>query len=148
MSLPTEFDFALVKMGDGETPEVFTTVCGLQDATVNRTVNTQDRFVRDCTKPGEVPERRVKATGRQSDITGTGLTNASEVTRIEAALGIVKNYQIEVYADDGTNAGDLLGTWAGAFMMTSANNSIPREANAAFELTLVSDGAMTWTAAS
>lgn len=147
MSLPTEFDFALVKMGDGADPEVFTTVCGLQDATVNRTVNTQDRFVRDCTKPGEVPERRVKATGRQSDITGTGLTNADEVTRVEAALGVVKNYKIEVYQDDGTDAGSLLGTWAGAFMLTSANNSIPRESNAAFELTLVSDGAMTWTAA-
>ncbi len=147
MSLPVEFDFALVKMGNGATPEVFTTVCGLQDATVNRTVNTQDNFVRSCIAPGSVPERRVKATGRQSDITGTGLTNKDEVTRVEAALGIVKNYRIEVYEDNGTSTGLLLGTWAGPFMMTSANNSIPRESNAAFELTLVSDGAMTWTAA-
>lgn len=145
MSLPTEFDFALVKMGNGASPEVFTAVCGLQDATVNRTVNTQDRFVRDCAKPGEVPERKVKATGRQTDITGTGLTNAAEVDRVEDALGLVKNYRVEVYSDNGTDTGDLLGTWAGPFMLTSANNSIPREGNAAFELTLVSDGAVTWT---
>lgn len=147
MSLPTEFDFALVKMGDGATPEVFTAICGLQDGTVNRTVNTQDRFVRDCAKPGEIPERKVKATGRQSDITGTGLTNAAEVSRVEAALGKVKNYKIEVYADDGTDTGDLLGTWSGAFMLTAANNTIPREGTSAFEMTLVSHGAMTWAAA-
>ena len=147
MSLPVEFDFALVKMGNGASPEVFTTVCGLQDATVNRTVNTQDRFVRDCGKPGEVPERKVKATGRQTDITGTGLTNAAEVDRVEDALGLIKNYRVEVYSDNGTDTGDLLGTWAGPFMLTSSNNSIPREGNAAFELTLVSDGAVTWTVA-
>jgi predicted secreted protein len=147
VSLPTEFDFALIKMGDGAIPEVFTTVCGLQDATVNRTVNTQDRFVRDCAKPGEVPERRVKATGRQTDISGTGLTNATEVDRVEAALGVVKNYKIEAYQDDGTDTSTLLGTWAGPFMLSAANNTIPRESNAAFELTLVSDGAVAWTEA-
>ena len=147
MSLPTEFDFALIKLGDGADPEVFAAICGLQDATVNKTVNTNDRFVRDCTKPGEVPQRRVKATGKQTDITGTGLTNATEVATVEAALGVVKNYEVEVYADNGTDTGSLLGTYAGPFMMTAANNTIPREANSAFELTLVSDGAVTYTAA-
>jgi hypothetical protein len=147
VSLPTEFDFALVKMGDGASPEVFTAICGLQDGTINRTVNTQDRFVRDCAKPGEVPERKVKATGRQTDITGTGLTNADEVARVEAALGEVKNYRVEVYQDDGTDTGTLLGTWAGPFMLSSANNTVPRESTSSFELTLVSNGATTWTAA-
>ena len=149
MSLPTEFDFALIKLGNGATPEVFTAICGLQDATINRTVNTQDRFVRDCTAPGSVPERLVKVTGRQTDITGTGLTNADEVAGVEAALGAVKNYKIEVYKDLGPDdpAGELLGTWAGAFVLTAANNTIPREASASFEITLVSNGAVTWTAA-
>jgi len=147
MSLPTEFDFALVKMGNGASPEVFTAICGLQDGTINRTVNTQDRYVRDCVKPGEVPERKVKATGRQTDITGTGLTDKAEVTRVEAALGVVKNYKVEVYADNGTDTGLLLGTWAGPFMLLSSNNSVPRDGTASLELTLASHGAVTWTAA-
>ena len=147
MSLPVEFDFALIKLGNGATPEVFTAICGLQDATINETVNTNDRFVRDCAKPGEVPQRRVKATGKQTDITGTGLTNADEVDNVRGALGVVNNYKIEVYQDDGTDTGTLLGTYAGPFMMTAANNTIPREGNAAVELTLASDGAVTWTPA-
>ncbi|UPT53050.1 major tail protein [Synechococcus phage Yong-M3-232] len=148
MSLPTEFDFALIKMGDGATPtEVFTTICGLQDATLNETVNTNDRFVRDCTKPGEVPQRRVQATGKQTDITGTGLTNADNIADVRAALGVSKNYQIEVYQRDGTDEGSLLGTFAGAFVMTSSNLNVTLDTPGSAEITLASDGALTYTAA-
>lgn len=147
MSLPNEYDFALIKMGDGEGPEVFTAICGIQDVTVNEVVNTTDRYVRDCDAPGAVPQRRPKATGRQTDITGTGFTNADTVDDVRAALGVVKNYQVEVYNDDGTDEGELLGTYAGAFMMTANNNTIPRDGDATAEITLASDGAVTFTAA-
>ena len=147
MSLPTEADFALIKIGDGESPEVFTTACGIQDVTINRVANTSDRFVRDCTKPGEVPNRKVKTTGKQLDITGSGLTDQAHVDTFDDALGKVKNYKVELYADNGTDAGDLLGTVAGAFVMTAANMNIPREADASAEITLASHGAWTWTVA-
>lgn len=147
MSLPTEADFALIKIGDGESPEVFTAACGIQDVTINRVANTSDRFVRDCTKPGEVPNRKVKTTGKQLDITGGGLTDKAHVDIFDDALGKVKNYKVELYADDGTDAGDLIGTVAGAFVMTAANMNIPREADASAEITLASHGAWTWTAA-
>lgn len=148
MSLPTEFDFALVKMGDGATPtELFTTICGLQDATLNETVNTNDRFVRDCTKPGEVPQRRVQPSGKQTDITGTGLTNAEEIVRVRAALGVSKNYRIEVYRRDGSDTGVLLGTFAGKFVMTASNLNMTLDTPGSAEITLASDGALTYTAA-
>lgn len=149
MSLPTEFDFALIKMGDGATPtEVFTTICGMQDATLNETVNTNDRFVRDCAKPGEVPQRRVQTTGKQTDITGTGLTNADNIASVRAALGVPKNYRVEVYRRDGTDAGVLLGTFAGKFVMTSSNLNVTLDTPGSAEITLASDGALTYTAAS
>lgn len=148
MSLPTEFDFALIKMGDGATPtEVFTTICGLQDATLNETVNTNDRFVRDCAKPGEVPQRRVQPTGKQTDITGTGLTNADNIASVRAALGVSKNYRIEAYKRDGTDAGKLLGTFSGPFVMTSSNLNMTLDTPGSAEITLASDGAVTYTAA-
>ena len=147
MSLPTEFDFALIKIGDGADPEVFTLICGMQDCTVNETVNTNDRFVRDCAKPGEVPQRKVQPTGKQTDITGTGLTNHDEVANVRACLGISKNYTIEAYQRDGTDAGTLLGTFAGAFVMTSSNLNITIDTPGSAEITLASDGAMTYTAA-
>jgi hypothetical protein len=147
MSLPTEFDFALIKMGDAASPEVFTAICGMQDVTVNETVNTNDRFVRDCAKPGEVPNRRVQPTGKQTDITGSGLTNADEVVRVRAALGVSKNYKVEAYQRDGTDAGVLLGTFAGPFVMLSSNNNLSIESPGSAEITLASDGAFAYTAA-
>lgn len=148
MSLPVEPDFALIKFGDGATPtEVFTIACGIQDITVNIAVNTNDRFVRDCAKPGEVPYRKVKASGKQMDVTATGLIDKAQLTAYHAAAGVVGNYKIEYYQDDGTDAGDLLGTYAVAAMLTSINQGVPRENTASVELNLASHGAWTWTAA-
>lgn len=148
MSLPTEADFALIKIGDGESSETFAAVCGIQNAAINFTVNTADRFVRDCAKPGEVPNRRVKVTGKQCDITGAGFTDKAGVATLQAALGVSQNYEIELYQDDGTDAGTLLGTIALAAVMTAHNMSIPRDGDATAEITIASDGAWTWTAES
>ena len=148
MSLPTEADFAIIKIGDGATPtEVFAIACGIQDVTINQAVGTQDRFSRDCTKPGEIPNRKVKATGKSLDVTGSGLIDKAQIAIYNSALGVAKNYKIEVYADNGTDAGALLGTIAGSFMMTASNMSIPREGTASAEVTLANNGAWTWTAA-
>lgn len=145
MSLPTEFDFALIKMGDGATTEVFTAICGIESAQVNITASTADHFARDCAKPGVVPFRRVKTNGKQMDVTGSGLSNASTIATFIAALGLSKNYKIEGYQRDGTDAGKLLGTFTGAYVMTANNLAITSEATG--EITIASDGAFTYTAA-
>jgi hypothetical protein len=147
MSLPTEPDFALIKYGDGDDPEVFAIACGIQDITLNFTANTSDRFVRDCAKPGEIPYRKVKATGKQLDVTGSGLIDKAQLTAYNDALGKVGNFKIELYADDGTDAGDLIGTYAAAFMQTAVNPAIPRENQATVEVSLASHGPWTWTPA-
>lgn len=147
MSVPTEADFVLVKLGDGGSPEVFTAVCGIQDASINRTVTTQDRFVRDCAKPGEVPNRKVKVTGKQMDITGSGLTDKANVTTLNTALGLAKNIKAELYQADGTDAGLLLGTFALNAVLTAANMNVPRDGDATAEITIASNGSWTWTAA-
>lgn len=147
MSYPTEIDWALIKKGDGATPEVFAVLCGMQDATINTTAQTQDRFVRDCAKPGSIPKRKTKTTGLAQDITGSGLTNADNVADMQAAIGHVANYTIECYADNGTDAGELLGTFAGAYKLTAHNLSLTRENASTAEITLASEGDWTWTPA-
>lgn len=147
MSLPTEIDWALVKMGDGAATEVFTTICGLVDVTHNQAVATSDRFVRDCAKPGEVPVRMTRSNGKQLDVGGSGLTNADEIARLNEALGAVKNYKIEFYQDDGTDVGALLGTTSGAFRMTANNLSLTRDGDSTGDISLASHGAWTYTAA-
>lgn len=147
MALPTEFDFGVLQIGDGESPEVFTLLCGMENGQINFTANTADRFPRDCAKPGEIPYRKVKATGKQLDVNFDGLTNKANVATVLAVLGVVNNYKALLYADDATDTGTLLGTLAFAAMLTSNNVNVPRDAGATNELTLVSHGAWTWTAA-
>lgn len=147
MSYPAEADFAIVKVGDGAGPEVFTIACGIENVQVNRTANTSSRFTRDCAKPGEVPVRRTKTTGKQLDITADGLTNVPDIDAFEDLLGVKNNYKIELYADDDTDTGELLGTFAGNFIMTTANLNLPRNDNSASEVAFENNGPWTWTAA-
>jgi hypothetical protein len=148
MSFPVEADFALIKVGDGATPtEAFVIACGIQDVNVNSVANTQDRFTRDCAKPGSIPTRKVKMTGKQLDITGSGLIDKTQITTFQAALGVAKNYKIELYQDNGTDTGTLMGTFAASFMMTAHNMSVPREGTSSAEITLANNGDWTWTAA-
>jgi hypothetical protein len=147
MTVPTEADFALIKMGDGATTEVFTTICGLQDVNCNATANTSDRSVPDCAKPGKKPKRRVRVTGLQLDVTGSGLIDIDQIASFQAALGKSKHYEIELYQDDGTDTGLLLGTFSGTFVLTAANLSIQRTSDSSAEVTLPSDGDWEWAAA-
>ncbi len=147
MSEPTEIDFAIVKMGNGASPEVFTTVCGITNVVINRGVQSSDRYVYDCEKPNLAPFRKQRVTGRQLDVTGNGLTNAPDIPRMENALGRLKNYEVELYADDGTDAGGLLGTYAFASHMTTANMNLSRTGDAQADITLPSHGAWTYTPA-
>lgn len=147
MSLPVEADFAIIKVGDGGSPEVFTTACGIKDVNINRAVNSADRFVRDCTKPGEVPIRKVRVTGKQLDITGSGFIDKAWIATFDAALGLSKNYKVELYIADGTDAGTLMGTFSSACVMTAANMTVGQDQDSTAEITLANNGAWTWVAA-
>ena len=147
MALPTEIDFALIKRGDGADPEVFVVLCGLTDVTYNESVQKSDRYVRDCAKPGEVPLRRNKVTGKSLDIGGSGLTNAANIPTLNTAMGRIENYRVELYADNGTDTGNLLGTVAGAFLLASNSMNLTRDGDGTSDISLASDGAYTYTAA-
>lgn len=148
MSVPNESDFALIKVGDGASPEVFTAICGIENVSINRVANTTDRFRRDCAKPGQPAVRRSKTTSKQLDITGTGGVTKTDIEAFDDALGVVKNYKVELYQYDGTDTGDLMGTFDAAFNLTAANMTLDANGDSSGEITLASDGTWTWTAAS
>ncbi len=148
MSLPVEYDFALIKYSDmGGTP-VFAALCGIQDVTVNQVVETQSRRVRDCATPNTPGAQKLKILGTSFTITGTGLTNATirEVIQ-DDLLGKKVNYRVEYYADDGTATGDLLGTHAGLMVMNADNMNVATEGDSSQEFTFEGEGVLTYTAA-
>lgn len=147
MSLPTEADFAIIKRGNGASPEVFSILCGISNVTIGRAAQSSDRYVRDCEKPGEVPVRRQRITGKSLEVSGSGLTNIDQFEDFEEALGRRLNYRVELYQDDNSDAGALLGTIAYASKMTAANLAINRDGDATADVTLPNDGPWTYTPA-
>ena len=65
MSLPTEADFAIIRSA---TVRLHRSICHrlrcIQDVDDQPGCRNADRFSRDCTKPGEILNRKVKATGK------------------------------------------------------------------------------------
>jgi predicted secreted protein len=149
VSVPNEADFALIKIGDGATPtEAFTTVCGIENVSINETANTSDRTRRDCAKPGKPAVRRVRTSSTQVDISGSGGVDKANVATLRTALGISKNYKVELYQRDGSDAGVLYGTYAGPFVLTSTGISLDTNGDGNGDMNLASDGVTTWTPAS
>lgn len=142
MSFPNELDFVIVEAGDGADPEVFTLLCGIDNVSVNNTINTSDRFRRDCAKPASVPRRKVQVQGSQTDITGSGVFNVDQITTFQNLLGRPANYRVRGGKRDGTDAGLLVVEAIGPFVMTAHNVSIGEEGTA--EIALASDGAFEW----
>lgn len=149
MSEPRLYDFALIKFSDGASPAAFTTLCGIVGVQVNETAETQDRRVRDCAKPNKPGGRRIKTTGLNWTISGNGRTNADQRLIIKTQLlGKHADYQIEYYADNGTDAGELIGTDAGRAVMTASNiNTDPDAGTSDFEITLEGEGDLVYTEA-
>lgn len=147
MSYPTIADFAVVKFGDGASPEVFTIFCGMQDATLNEVANTTDRVVFDCAKPGKQGARYVRVQNTQFTITGSGPGDVMQIAKVRALLGRHVNYQVDFIKDDGTDAGDLLGTYAFQGVLTSRNTGLPRGGEASAEITIEGELDLTWTPA-
>lgn len=147
MSEPVEYDFAQVKFGDGGSPEAFTVICDLTQVTVSEAAQTSTRTRRDCTKPGKPGTRRSRVTGTSWDISGTGLSNATQNAALRALLGRRNNYEILMYADDGTDTGELLGTYSGEAIMTARELNPDREGESSMSITLEGQGDLTYEAA-
>lgn len=147
MSLPTEPDFAQIKLGNGADPEVFTVICDVTQVNINEGAETTTRYRRDCALPGRPAKRRSRVVGTFWDITGTGLSDTGQTALLRAVLGVRNNYEIPVYQDDGTDAGVLLGTYSGEAILTARNISTDRAGEASMELTLEGQDTLTFTAA-
>lgn len=148
MSEPNSADFALIKIqtADGP-PVVLTLVCGIEGVTINRTAQTNETYRRDCAKPNRPGTRKLRVTGSSWSISGTGSDNIDLEEEMTDAFGVRKTYAIELYRDDGTDGGDLMGTYGGTALMTTRNQSYSQDSAGTAEITLEGEGALTWTAA-
>lgn len=75
MAAPTTSTFAefIVKVGDGEAPEVFTTLCGLTSKSLDINNNTAATAVPDCLDEDAPAYEETNITSQTVGIKGTGV---------------------------------------------------------------------------
>jgi hypothetical protein len=148
MSEPATIEYARIGVRDIGTSDAFVTICGIQTTGFNRTVQTNDRYVKDCALPGRPAERRVRVTGRARTLTGSGLYNADQRELIDGLEGVRKEYQLTIMDfSDGTEAGVPVEIRQGPGIATSINMGASEDDLGSIELTIESDGAWTSEAA-
>lgn len=145
MAVPSVIEgrFVIFELGNGGTPEVFTPICGMFVNSFNTTVQTTDRFLRDCDLPTEIPNRKPISTGRQQDMTLSGYFTLENRALIDSLAGTERNVRLIVYEDDGVTEA---GYYSGRFLFTAVNIGAPENDLATLELVLASTGSlMAWT---
>lgn len=150
MSEPNSADFALLKIktADGP-PVVLTLLCGIESVTINRSVNMGERYRRDCAKPNRPGTRKIRNNGQSWNVSGSGEDNTDIEAAYSEAFGVKKDYVIELYRDDDTDAGELMGSYAGTGMMTTRNQAFAQGSDDAgtADITIEGEGDLLWTAA-
>jgi hypothetical protein len=148
MSEPATVEFARIGVRAIDSADAFTVICGIQTTGFNRTVQTNDRYVKDCALPGRPAERRVRVTGRARTITGSGVYTPVPRARIDGLEGVRKEYQLTIMDfSDGGEAGVPVELRTGPGIATSINMGSSEDDLGTIEITIESDGAWTSEAA-
>lgn len=132
----------LVKIGDGEASEAFTTLCGLKSKTLTINNSEIDVTTPDCADPGGPLWTEVMEGVKRVSVSGNGYfkddTNEALLTTLALSATPVGNFEIIV---------PELGTFAGAFLVSSVDYGGEQEDGVTYSLSLASSGIVTFTAA-
>lgn len=137
----------LIQIGDGATPtETFTHDCLINlDRAFELSADTNDILVPDCDDPTLGAWKKRTVDGLSGDISGSGKLHTASIstwfTWFNAASA--KNLRVKTNAITGANGG---GYWAGSFRLTKFGISGSRKDLCTVEVSIVSDGPLTWTA--
>lgn len=135
-----------VLFGDGESPEVFTQICGLTTKDFSKQANTSEHFIADCADPEDVADRFLIVTGQQATISGEGRYNRAQRADLEALFGLPNNYRFKMSEPAADNIEN--GYYGGSFIMTalSFSGGDASDGNyAAVSVTFESTGPVVWT---
>lgn len=132
----------VLKVGDGESPEVFTALCTINaERGISFDGQFRDEQIPDCSNPDLVSWISREAESLSVGVTGGGMSAKEDVHTLWTwwSSGDSKNCQIIL--DDDT-AGNVI-TWEGAFKLTQFEMSGNRGEKVASTVSLASDGEVT-----
>ena len=137
----------IIKLGDGETPEVFLAPCGLNTKGINFTKEMNDTPVPDCDNPDAPAWTERAVTTLSAQVSGDGILSMADLDTWWDfnTSTISKNAQV-VLAVDAPNAA-LGGMWTGKFLMQGFNVTGELGNKVQVAVDLLSDGEIIWTPA-
>lgn len=131
--------------GNGASPEVFTSFCGLTAKSINFQTNTNETFIPDCDDPEAPQWRELSKSGRYVSLSGSGLLNMASLEAFQSAYDEdeTQTYRFEI-AVPALQHG---GYWIGQFMLTNFQVTGNDGELTTVEITLESSGEVTWVPA-
>lgn len=132
----------LVKIGDGESSETFSNLCGLNSKSLTINNSSIDVTTPDCTTPEGALWTATLAGLKNLSVSGDGFFEDSTA---EARMNTVA-----MSADNAVNMQVVVpdfGTYAGAFRISSLEFGGETEGGVTYSISLESNGVVTFTAA-
>lgn len=130
----------VLQLGNGATPiESFTTVCGITTKGLQRTKQTTDTVVWDCTDPDANPLIERDVLAGDWTMTGSGQAILANLEDIEDAYDAVKNWRIVFF---GTGSA-IVRSYTGAAIMTDLTIGAVNGERVSISLTLAGSGVLT-----
>lgn len=135
--------YVSVLVEDPDNAGTYITLCGMTTRNLTEQVQTRDRYLRDCAEPEGIPFRVLIATGKQWDMSASGLYNRAQAALVSSLVGVKANYRYLI----GEPADDAVYTsyFAGRAMLTQRQITGGDDDDVGAELTWASDGEWTET---
>lgn len=130
----------LILVGDGASPEVFGEPCGMTTKSFDLSASTNSTLIPDCADP-EAPAWEAKDINALSaTLSGNGVmaVESFDLWNLWFLGALAKNVQVKLNAVN-------LGFYAGRFLLSSFKLGGTRGNKVTADITLVNDGAVTWT---
>ena len=147
MALPTTKTFGqfLVKVGNGGSPETFAAPCGFTEKALQLSAETSDQTIPDCDNPDAAAWTSREVTRKSANITGNGVLAVESIATWRTWFLSAANRNVRVEFPGSGAAGG--GYWAGAYKITSLEIGATLGEKVTVNVSLVSDGEVTWTTA-
>lgn len=132
----------LVKIGDGETVEVFSNLCGLNSKTLTINNSSIDVTTPDCTLPEGALWTETLAGLKNVSASGDGFfeDSTAEARANTVAMAADNSANFQIFVPD-------FGTYAGAFRLSTLEFGGETEGGVTYSVSLESTGVITFTAA-
>lgn len=130
----------LIQIGDGETPEVFSNLCGLTTRSFNMSANEVDTTITDCENPENTPQKTAEPGIKNRTFSGSGkFVKSASNTAFMTHVNDATKFNAKVIVPG-------LGTYTGPWFVSEFEFSGEMEGNMEFTATFVAAGVLTFVA--